>query len=117
MSARERVVLAVVGCIALVAVGVLAWQQRRAPLLIERTPAPSQAAVWDAALASARQVDVNTADVAELERLPGVGPALARRIVAYRAAHGPFRSLEGLSGVAGIGSKTIKALADYVVVK
>lgn len=117
LTVQEHVALTVVGCLALAAVGVLAWQQRRAPLLIEGTPPQMQAAAWDDALASARQVDVNTADVAELERLPGVGPALARRIVAYRAVHGSFRSLEELSGVKGIGSKTLEALADFVVVR
>ncbi|MDP3723107.1 MAG: helix-hairpin-helix domain-containing protein [Candidatus Omnitrophota bacterium] len=117
VTAQERAALTVVGGVALAAVVVLAWQQRRAPLLIETAQLPAQAAGWDDALASARQVDVNTAEVTQLERLPGVGPALARRIVAYRTVHGPFRSLEELSGVEGIGAKTVEALADYAVVK
>jgi competence protein ComEA len=50
-------------------------------------------------------VDVDRADAATLEQLPGVGPALARRIVADRARGGPFGSVDGLSRVAGIGPR------------
>jgi competence protein ComEA len=59
-------------------------------------------------------VAVNEASVQELERLPRVGPALARRIVADRAAHGAFRSLEELGRVPGIGPATLRVLAPVV---
>lgn len=48
-------------------------------------------------------LDLNGASVAELQSLPGIGPVLAGRIVAYRAAHGPFRRSEELLAVRGIG--------------
>lgn len=115
-TAGERRALTVLGALALAGLGVLAWQQRRAPLTIERLPLPETAAAWDQALAQARQVDVNRADVAELERLPGVGPALAGRIVAYRTQHGPFASVKDVARVAGIGPKTLAALADHLTV-
>jgi competence protein ComEA len=60
-------------------------------------------------------VDADQAEAAELERLPRVGPALARRIVDDRAAKGPFGSLEGLSRVSGIGPGMIKGLERKVV--
>lgn len=53
------------------------------------------------------RVDVDQAGAAELERLPRVGPALARRIVDERAARGPFGSLEGMKRVSGIGPSTL----------
>ena len=59
-------------------------------------------------------VDLNQATLSELERLPRVGPALAKRIVAYREAHGPFRSLEDLRHVRGIGPATIALLTPSV---
>ncbi|MCC6245318.1 MAG: helix-hairpin-helix domain-containing protein [Gemmatimonadaceae bacterium] len=59
-------------------------------------------------------VDVNQATERELERLPRVGPALAKRIVAWREAHGPFRSLEDLRHVRGIGPATIALLTSSV---
>ena len=58
-------------------------------------------------------VDINTADEELLQRLPGIGPALAERIVADREANGPFVSLEDLTRVSGIGEKTVEALQPY----
>lgn len=65
-----------------------------------------------AAVAAAGRVNLNSADATALETLDGIGPALAQRILAYRAAHGGFRTVNDLQNVAGIGPKkfaTIKA--------
>ncbi|MEX2181266.1 MAG: helix-hairpin-helix domain-containing protein [Gemmatimonadaceae bacterium] len=62
----------------------------------------------------AAPVDVNTADVAELDRLPGIGPALAARIVADREQAGPFASVESLQRVKGIGPALAARLAPHV---
>jgi competence ComEA-like helix-hairpin-helix protein len=59
-------------------------------------------------------IDLETASAAEIERLPRVGPALARRIVEDRAAHGPFRSLEGLQRVRGVGPAVARQLQGHV---
>jgi competence protein ComEA len=59
-------------------------------------------------------VDLNTADVAALDQLPGVGPVLAQRIVAWRAANGPFRSVEELGEVSGIGDSIMAQLRPLV---
>lgn len=59
-------------------------------------------------------IDLETASAAEIERLPRVGPALARRIVEDRAAHGPFRSLEGLQRVRGVGPVVARQLQGHV---
>jgi competence ComEA-like helix-hairpin-helix protein len=57
-------------------------------------------------------VDVNTASIDELVRLPGIGEALASRIVAYREEHGPFGSVDDLRWVSGIGPATIERFRD-----
>ena len=114
LTQQERVAFVGLGALALVGLGLLAWLQQRPPLTIGGAPSPTYAALWDEALRSARHVDVNTATVAELERLPQVGPTLAHRIVAYRQRHGRFRTPEELGQVEGIGPKTSGALADYV---
>jgi competence protein ComEA len=60
-------------------------------------------------------LDLNTASPAELEALPGIGPALAKAIVAERAAGGPFRSLEDLRRrVRGVGPRVLEALRGRV---
>lgn len=60
------------------------------------------------------KLNINTATAAELETLPGIGPALAERIVDYRAAHGPFQMPEELMNVSGIGEKTYAGLAEQI---
>ena len=60
------------------------------------------------------RIDVDRADVTEITRLPRVGPALARRIVAWRTAHGPFGSFERLDSVPGVGPHLLEALRPFV---
>jgi competence protein ComEA len=60
-------------------------------------------------------VDVNEADWPELALLPDVGEQLARRIVEYRAKHGPFRDLDQLKDVRGIGPKTFDGMRPYLL--
>jgi competence protein ComEA len=59
-------------------------------------------------------VDLNTADATTLETLPGIGPALAQRILAWREEHGGFRSVEDLLEVSGIGDARFAELQDRV---
>ena len=60
------------------------------------------------------RTNLNTASAADLQRLPGIGPALAGRIVAYREANGPFRSPAQIVEVKGIGDKTFEKLAPWL---
>jgi competence protein ComEA len=61
-------------------------------------------------------VDLNTASAEELDRLPGVGPTLAQRIVDYRTANGGFRSVDQLREVDGIGPSKFAEIKDKVTV-
>lgn len=63
------------------------------------------------------QVDLNTATADELETLPGIGPATASAILAHRQRSGPFRRLEDLLEVRGIGPAKLEALRDLVVIR
>ena len=58
----------------------------------------------------AQSVNVNTATVAQLEALPGIGPSMAQRIVAHRDKNGPFKKLEDLMNIQGIGEKSFLKL-------
>lgn len=68
------------------------------------------------AAAGATLINVNSADVAELDRLPRVGPALAQRIVEWREANGGFASIEQLLDVPGIGATTLEGFRAQVAV-
>jgi competence protein ComEA len=61
-------------------------------------------------------IDLNHASVAELETLPGIGPALAQAIVDYRSAHGAFQSVDDLGDVRGIGPAKLEQLRPLVKV-
>jgi len=104
LSGRELLVLAVaVGAALLVAaatqgIGLLCGRGQVAVHARSETPAPPA------------RLNVNTATDYELTMLPGIGPATAAAIIQYRETHGPFKSLEDLARVKGIGPKTIEAI-------
>lgn len=68
----------------------------------------------DRPLGAGETIDLDRAGVAEVARLPRVGLTLARTIVAYREAHGPFGSLDGLDRVPGIGAGLLAAIGGQV---
>ncbi|KAA5545527.1 helix-hairpin-helix domain-containing protein [Roseiconus nitratireducens] len=59
------------------------------------------------------RLDINQAGVQEWMLMPGIGPTMARRIIADRQSRGPFRSVEDLARVTGIGDKTIAQVRPY----
>ena len=61
-------------------------------------------------------VDVNTATEAQLEGLKGIGPAKAKTIIEYRTKNGPFKSVDDLEKVKGIGKKTLDVIRADVTV-
>ncbi|MFM8320908.1 MAG: ComEA family DNA-binding protein [Chloroflexota bacterium] len=90
-------------------------------LLPTQPPAPprSAAATRTAAPPAAQtagKININTATAAELESLPWIGPATAQKIIAYRQAHGPFKTIQAIIEVPGIGQKTFEAIQDLITV-
>jgi competence protein ComEA len=63
------------------------------------------------------KVNINTADLATLESLPGIGPSLAQRIIDYRQAHGSFERIEDIMEVSGIGEAIFEGLQDLITVR
>jgi len=135
LTALETAVLLGLLGLLLLGLGVQHWQVRQIPPLAEEYALPVVAdsarvdtAHTDASDSSSAEgsastlaappdppVNVNTADAEALQTLNGIGPALSQRIIEYRAAHGPFQSVDGLQAVSGIGPKTVEGIADRVV--
>lgn len=63
---------------------------------------------------SSGPISLSTATARELEQLPGVGPVTAEKIVAHREQHGPFRAVEELTAISGVGPARVEALRDLV---
>lgn len=80
-----------------------------AAMLTAPTQAASPAKVGDT-------VNINTATSRELAALPGIGEVLSQRIVAYREAYGPFRAVEALVDVDGIGEQLVEDIRDLITI-
>jgi competence protein ComEA len=84
-------------------------------VIIATIVAAAAGAVAGEAQAANNVVNINTATVAELSLLPGVGPSKATAIVKYRKAH-PFKKVEDILRVKGIGRKSFKAMRSHLTV-
>jgi len=62
-------------------------------------------------------ININTANAAELDRLPRVGPVIAERIIEFREENGPFASVDDLVRVRGIGAKTLEQIRPHAKVE
>lgn len=72
---------------------------------------------YEALIKQKRIVNINTADVNALETLPNIGPKLAKEIVDYRSAHGPFVLKEDLMKVKGIGPNKFDKVKDLILLE
>lgn len=63
------------------------------------------------------RLDINLSNEEDLVQLPGIGPTLARRIIEYRTQHGPFRKIDDLLEIKGIGKKTRERIRPYIYIK
>lgn len=75
---------------------------------------PVFAADNPAATSVVETIQLNQATAEELQALPGIGPSLSERIVAYRTEHGPFKSVDQLTDVKGIGDKKLAKFRDHL---
>ncbi len=62
-------------------------------------------------------ININTATIEELDRLPGIGPSIAQRIIEYREQNGPFFSVEELLNVSGIGPAKLEQMKDLITIE
>ena len=83
----------------------------------EPSPAPKQSSAPKAPAKikpGEPKININTASQAQLERLPGVGEATAKKIIEYRAQSGGFANISDIKKVSGIGAKKYEAMKDFI---
>jgi competence ComEA-like helix-hairpin-helix protein len=103
----QQTVIAALVLAAMIAVGLWWWRNGGADGgLVDYDRLPQREARF--------LVNVNTAPAAELAELPGVGQVLAERIIEHRETQGPFRSLNDLKQVKGIGDRILETMAPHV---
>ncbi len=66
---------------------------------------------------SIRKININNADMEDLISIPGIGAKTAKAIIEYRHKHGPFRSIDEIKNVKGIGTKKFNRIKNYIVVR
>lgn len=84
---------------------------------ISLTAAPTAAGAKTATKTSSQLININTADIAQLSSLPGIGPSIAERIVKYRKESGAFKTPQDLGKVKGIGEKKLAKVLNKITVK
>lgn len=94
---------------------IVARQHGGVQLTLQRDPeAVSRGSVLTTEDDSVGKINVNSADAEELESLPGIGPARAKAIVAYREEHGPFQSISELTNVPNIGEGILSQIKNRI---
>ena len=87
---------------------------------ITLTPAPMPSSISTPTSTSSPEqsakINVNTADKQELEKITGVGPIIAQRIIDYRQSNGPFQTIEDIKKVNGIGNKTFEKMKNEIAI-
>jgi competence protein ComEA len=113
--ARYRPQIAVAVLVVIVLIGGALYTSR----VSERAPQVVYSASLEEVETDARdslQVNLNTADVEELDELPEIGPVTAESIVEYRQVNGAFRSVDELEEIPGIGPATLKEIEPFATV-
>ncbi len=70
----------------------------------------------DGSAPAADKININTASAEELDKLPGIGPSLAKAIIDYRTKNGPFKQIEDINAVKGIGDALFDKIKDQITV-
>jgi competence protein ComEA len=84
---------------------------------VPQQPAPGPGSAATPSSPVAKKVNINTATLADLDTLPKVGPITAQKIIDYRVKNGPFKRIEDLKNVSGIGDATFEGLEDLITIE
>ncbi|MEK7203720.1 MAG: helix-hairpin-helix domain-containing protein [Patescibacteria group bacterium] len=81
------------------------------------TPSPSPTLTFGSTPKQSDKININTANVSELEKITGVGPVIAKRIIDYRNTYGPFKKIEDIKNIKGIGDVNFEKMKDEITVE
>ena len=85
----------------------------RSPIQISKLP---EATAAGDSVQTHEKININTADAAQLQEIPGIGATIAQRIIDYRIANGPFKTVSEITNVEGIGITRLEQIIDYITV-
>lgn len=105
----------VLGATLLVGIGVT-YSRKHSPFFLHVTPPLEELTKLEEAFERSKEVSLRNGGIEDFERLPHVGPKLARRIVAYRDLHG-FQKKEDILNVQGIGAETYEKVKDLLILE
>lgn len=115
MSRQEKLIIIFLLTCAVIGLSISFYKKTH---LSEITVVPSsitkEFAHLESKILSRQPININTSDEEELAFLPGIGPALAERIVAYRQENGPFLSSGEITNVSGIGRTKYERIKDFI---
>ena len=109
LLARTLVVVALL-------VGTQTWLVAQSAQPAKRPAAKAAAAKTETATPAPAVVNLNSATAEQLDSLPGIGPAVASRIIEYRQKNGPFKKIEDLMNVRGVGEKSFLKIRNRLTV-
>lgn len=119
LTTQEKKVLITLSIFAILGLAVLGYRNyiARPQFKVVPTRLKSTEVDYQALIKQKRTVNINTADVKKIETLPSIGPTLAKEIVDYRSAHGPFIFKDDLMKVKGIGPKKFDEIKEYITLE
>lgn len=113
----EKILLIQTAAFLCVLLGILLYARSAKPVGGRYTVETERFAAVSEIISERVVININIADAEALEDLPGIGPALAQKILDYRTEHGPFSTLEDLKEVSGIGEAKLAELKGFATVE